>query len=479
MKRELIVDRSLGMTRAAVLEDGVLCELHVEREHDAEQTGCLYVGRAQAIRPSVCAAFVDIGLKKNAFLPLQSGETLRCGEMLIVQGEANQPTPQKGLRVTRRVTLPGELLVLVPGGEGVRISKKIKDELLRARLTEICEPLCPPDCGLIVRTAGKRTDPGELEDEARRLWVRWNALEERAKGMARPGLLDAPPPMPLRLARDLLEGLERVTVNDAGLAGQLSERLQSKRASQNVQTIFFNETQKGLLLFDVFGIEKQIENALSRRVWLPCGGYLVFDRCEAMTVVDVNSGRVTRGRDVEETALRVDLEAAEEIARQLRLRGIGGIVAVDFIDLEDAQHREALLARMREAAARDRTGLTVVGLTRLGLMELSRRRTGEELSRVLCAQAPEEAARPSPEEIARRALRALRRLALSGQRGPFLVRCAGPVADALARMGRPVAAPVYALAAYGQRSARFDIEQLGSGDSPPEGALPLDGEEKP
>lgn len=474
MQRELIVDRSLGMTRTAVMEDGALCELHIQRDDETKQTGSIYLGRIQSIRPAVCAAFVDIGLDKNAFLPLLPNEKRACGEWLIVQGETAMPTVQKGLRVTHRVTLTGRLLVLVPGDSGVHVSRKIAEESVRRTLQDTCDALCPSGFALVVRTAAATASPQELVSEVNALISRWETIQKRADGMRSPDLLDAPEPLAVHTAHELADSsLTRIVTNDAALAELLTRERSEGRLPETTAVEHYDEQSRGVLLFDAFGLETQQRRALERRVWLPCGGYLIFDRCEAMTVVDVNSGKMTRGRDAEENAFRVDVEAADEIARQLRLRNIGGIVVVDFIDLADASHREALISRMREAASRDRSAVSVEGLTRLGLMEMTRRRRGEELLCALCTPSEGAKARFSPCETARMAMREVCRKALSGQEGPFLIRCGDACAEELSHFAAAVSAPVYALAAYAKGSDRFEIKQLVGGETPPQGAVLL------
>lgn len=476
MRRELIIDHALGITRVAVVEDGVLCEAHIEHDCDTKPVGSLYLGRVQAIRPSVCAAFVDIGLERNAFLPLKPEETLRCGEMIIVQCESSPPTSQKGMRVTMRVTLPGRFLVLIPGGKGIHVSKKIKDEALRDSLEQFCAQICPPLCGLIVRTSAATSSEENLLAEAETLLERWKLAKEKAMVAASPGILLPPDPISLRLSRNLL-AVDRILTNDKSLVCTLKNMQQTEGIQANTFIEFFDEEKMGQMLFDAFGLERQIECALERRVWLSCGGYLIFDRCEAMTVIDVNSGKMIFGRDTEDTALRVNLEATDEIVRQLRLRAIGGIIIVDFIDLCQAEHRDALLARMRQVAEKDFGRLIVEDLTRLGLMELTRKRVGEELSQILLKQDSLGTGQPLPDESARCALRDVRRMMLSGQRGPFLIHCGNAVYSMLVKQTILLNAPVYVIQSYPQRSERWDIEQLGDGKAPPLDAVLLTREE--
>ena len=410
MIRELLIDDAPGYLRAAVLEDGRLCEIHGEKSGGAGETESVFYGRVQAIKPSLMAAFVDIGTPLNAFLPLADGSTLRCGDFVIVQGQAKQATETKGLRVTDKINLAGKWLVLIPGQSGVHISKKVKNPELRDVLTDIAQSICPPDCALIVRTASEDVTQPILEEEARALYAAWQEIGKKAAGMTKPGLLHGRLPLHMRLIRDIRELSRIIISSQAGYDALLAAQREQKIDAQTQIELYREDRQ---LVFDAFGIETQIDKALRRRVWLPCGGYLVFDFCEAMTVIDVNSGKMILGRDPEETALRVNLEAAEEIARQLRLRDIGGIVMVDFIDMRLEENRQALIARMTEALTPDRAQTTVEGITRLGLMEMTRKRTHTQLHKALtvsCSYCSGDGAVLSGEEVARRALRQVRRM---------------------------------------------------------------------
>ena len=464
MTRELLIDDAPGYLRAAVVEDGRLCEIHGEKSGGAGETESVFYGRVQAIKPSLKAAFVDIGTPLNAFLPLADERLLRCGDMVIVQGQAKQATETKGLRVTQKINLAGRWLVLIPGQSGVHISKKVKDPALREALMELAQAICPPGCGLIVRTASEGVTQQLLEEEASALHACWQEIQKKASGMTKPGLLHGRLPLHMRLIRDMRD-LSRVVISSqAGYDALLAAQREQRIAAQTRIELYREDKQ---LIFDAFGIETQIDRALRRRVWLPCGGYLVIDFCEAMTVIDVNSGKMILGRDLEETALRVNLEAAEEIARQLRLRDVGGIVMVDFIDMRREEHRQALLARMKEALSGDRSPTTVEGITRLGLMEITRKRAHTQLNRALCvpcSYCSGDGELLSGEEVARRALRQVRRMRLSGQRGPFVIRCAPSAAQALEAMPLPAEdMQIHVLAAPGRHAERFEIEQTGDG----------------
>lgn len=477
MKRELIFDCAPDWLRAAVVEDGVLCELHSEPVGSLKATESLFYGRVEQIRPSVGAAFVNIGLERNGFLPLDElGDApLRCGDMLIVQGAARQETEGKGLRLTVRVNLAGKGLVLVPGGSGAHVSKKVKDAQARAQLLEAAQALCPEGCGLIVRTASQDVTMALLEEEADMLFGQWQDAKRRAAGMTRPGVLMERLPLDRRLVRDMAgRELHRIVTNSAESAEAYAGMQRGGLIPDSARIERFEETEQ--LIFDALGIEPQIDRALKKRVWLPCGGYLIIDRCEAMTVIDVNSGKMILGRSTEDTALRVNFEAAREVARQMRLRDMGGMVVVDFIDMALPEHREALVRALRDAAKEDRAQVKVFGLTQLGLMELTRKRVHAELHRQLCAPCTYCAGTGevlSPDEVARRALYAVRRKALSGQPGPYLVRLSPAAARALSGRVCPGECAVYALGVPGRHAETFDIEPVDPAAGLPKGAVRL------
>ncbi len=305
MQRELIIDYSADYTRAAVVEDGQLCELHVEAEKADRQTETLYYGRVQAVRPSVHAAFIDIGQELNAFLPLEDGQKLKGGDMMIVQGVAKQTTQSKGLRISTQINLTGQWLVLIPGETGVHISKKVKDTALRAELAEIGKQICPEGCSIIIRTASENVKLELLREEANELYQKWLDANQKAKGMVRPGVLVGPTPLYLRLVRDLAGSLSKIAVNDEGCFLALKQAQREGKIAAETELLYFKESDS--LIFDSFNLETQIDKALKKRVWLPCGGYLIIDFTEALTVIDVNSGKMVKGKSVEETALCVNM----------------------------------------------------------------------------------------------------------------------------------------------------------------------------
>ena len=459
IKRELVIDCKSGGTRAAVLEDGELVELHLESGEPERQTETLYYGRIQAVRPSVHAAFVEIGQELNAFLPLENDMKLKSGDMLIVQGVAKQTTQSKGLRVSTRVNLTGQGLVLIPGEIGVHISKKVKNPEMRARLTEIGREICPPNCAVIIRTASENVTAEQLREEAESLLKMWQEACQKAKGMVKPGILIRPEPLAVRLIRDLARNLERVVLNDKTEYEAICRMQQEGRLPQETQIEYVDEQR--MLLFDAFNLETPIDKALKKRVWLPCGGYLIFDFAEALTVIDVNSGKMVASKNMEETALRVNLEAVKEIARQIRLRDVGGIIIVDLIDMDKDKDKQLVLSALKDAVKNDRMPVKIEDITRLGLLEMTRKRKGEQLRRALrttcsvCSGSGE--LRASAGGSGR---------AVAGQRGPFVICLAEKAAKILQTLPQPEnCPPIYALSVSGYRE-KFSVMQPGEGEMP-------------
>lgn len=464
MNRTLIVDDACGYIRAAITEEGELCEILFEKNSERTQAESIYLGRIQAIRPSVGAAFVDIGEDINAFLPIEDGMKLRCGDMIIVQGLARQSSEHKGLRISSKINLAGKWLVLIPGESGVHVSKKVKRPELREALILIGKRLVREGFGLIIRTAGEDVTEELLEEEASSLYAQWNDIVQKAKGMIKPGLLHKREDLMMRLARDIRD-LQHIVVNSETGFQSLLTAQRNQRIHQGTKIDWFKEESQ--LIFDAFGIEPQIDKAMKKRVWLPCGGYLIIDPCEAMTVIDVNSGKMILGRDPEDTAFCVNLEAAKETARQLRLRDISGIIVIDFIDMKEAEHRQKLLEEMKRFVQADRSQVSIEGMTRLGLMEITRKRVHAPLRKQLrasCTYCSGNGDVVSAEETALRALRQVRRMQLASQRGPFVIRCASNCVQAFANVRIPAdSEPVYVLFVPGKHAERFEIEQIGAG----------------
>jgi ribonuclease E len=391
VERTMVVRQRKDRTQIAVLEDGVLVEHYVNRSTHQSYVGNVYLGKVQNVLPSMEAAFVDVGKGRNAVLyagevnfdvsglegqPKRIESALKAGQSLIAQ-VTKDPVGHKGARLTSQISLPGRYLVYVPGASMTGISRKLPDTE-RNRLKQILKKVMPEDGGVIVRTAAEGAAEEELSRDVSRLAAQWEAIEKKAKTASAPALLYSEPDLTIRVIRDVFnEDFSNLVVSgDQGwdtvdeyvryVAPHLADRLTRWQDDRDV--------------FGAYRIDEQLAKALDRKVWLPSGGSLVIDKTEAMTVVDVNTGKFTgQGGNLEETVTRNNLEAAEEIVRQLRLRDVGGIVVIDFIDMVLESNRELVLRRLLECLARDRTKHQVAEVTSLGLVQMTRKRVGAGL----------------------------------------------------------------------------------------------------
>jgi ribonuclease E len=389
----MVVRESGEQTQIAVLEDDVLVENFVTSSGSGSLVGNVYLGRVQNVLPSMEAAFVDIGRGRNAVL--YAGEVdwdaaglagkarrieqaLSTGDSVLVQ-VTKDPVGHKGARLTTQISLPGRFLVYVPGGGATGISRKLPDNE-RKRLKEILRRIVPENAGVIIRTASEGTSEDALDRDVRRLQAQWEIIKEKSevpKAQA-PQLLYEEPDLLIKVVRDLFtEDFSGLTVQGDGAWDTIEAYV------QHVAPDLMSRLHKHTSKTDVFTeqrINEQIAKALDRKVWLPSGGYLVIDRTEAMTVIDVNTGKFTgSGGNLEETVTRNNLEAAEEIVRQLRLRDIGGIIVIDFIDMVLESNRDLVLRRLTECLGRDRTRHQVAEVTSLGLVQMTRKRVGTGL----------------------------------------------------------------------------------------------------
>ncbi|MDQ1711258.1 MAG: ribonuclease [Frankiaceae bacterium] len=401
VERVMLVRQTGDTTQIAVLEDDILVEHYVTRASATSYAGNVYLGRVQNVLPSMEAAFVDIGKGRNAVL--YAGEVnydasalegraprieqaLKSGQQITVQ-VTKDPMGHKGARLTSQISLPGRYMVYVPEQSMTGISRKLPDTE-RARLKTLLKTLKPEGAGVIIRTAAEGASEEDLTADLRRLQAQWEVIEKKAKKESAPALLHGEPDLVIRVVRDnfnedfaklIVEGDEDYDLIEgylSTLAPDLLPRLERHSGSKP--------------LFDAFRVDEQIAKALDRKVSLPSGGSLVIDRTEAMTVVDVNTGKFTgKGGNLEETVTKNNLEAAEEIVRQLRLRDIGGIIVVDFIDMILESNRELVARRLKECLGRDRTKHQVAELTSLGLLQMTRKRISQGLFEAFTEQCPE------------------------------------------------------------------------------------------
>ncbi|HEY2338442.1 MAG TPA: ribonuclease G [Burkholderiales bacterium] len=402
MSDEILINVTPQETRVAVVGAGAVQELLVERAANRGLVGNVYMGRVARVLPGMQSAFVEIGLSRAAFLhvaDIKGGEPGKPIERILTEGQAlrvqvvKDPIGTKGARLSTQVSIAGRLLVYLPAsapteGPHIGISQRIEDEGGRQALRDRLRELVPAGekGGFIVRTLAESAGEDELRADLDYLRQLWAAIQERAGAAAPPALLYQDLSLAQRVLRDMASAdTARVVVDSRENFQKLAAFAESYMPKVRGRIEHYSGERP---LFDLYNVETEIERALSRRVELKSGGTLVIDQTEAMTTIDVNTGGFVGSRNFDDTVFKTNLEAAQAIARQLRLRNLGGIIIVDFIDMESEEHRAAVLDELKRALARDRTRMTVSGFTALGLVEMTRKRTRESLAHVLCEPCP-------------------------------------------------------------------------------------------
>jgi ribonuclease G len=415
MQNEIIINAERGETRVAVLERSLFSELHIERDQDRSVVGSVVKGRVTRVLPGMQAAFVDIGLDKAAFLyagdyfangfteetgvegtvptkPPQRGrrntrqppriDTLLKEDQEIVVQIAKQPIGTKGARIISHISIPGRHLVLTPWSPRVGVSRRIDSDRERKRLREIVDRLRPKDLGFIIRTAGDGVREADLEADIRYLASVWESIQSRNAQTRAPAVLHTEPDLALRMIRDFATGETNRIVVDSEASHQMITGFVDRYVADprpRIERYTGNEP-----IFEAFSLERQIHANLSRKVFLKSGGSLVFDQSEALTAIDVNTGRYVGKRDLEETVFKTNLEAVKEVVYQLRFRNIGGLIIIDLIDMESADHRDKVYRALREALRADKARTNILKISELGLVEMTRKRTRQNLVQTLC-----------------------------------------------------------------------------------------------
>jgi ribonuclease E len=402
----VVHQRADGVAHIAVLEGRTLVEHYVSTPTDDNTSidGNIYLGRVQNVLPGMEAAFIDIGTPKNGVLyrgdvvhdtsDVEGGErprierVLRNGQSIIVQVTKN-PIGHKGARLTQEVSLAGRFVVMVPGQpQTYGISKRLPDDE-RKRLRRVLDRLRPADAGLIVRTAAEGATEEELERDMLRLNAQWRQISDLAKRVKPGNLLYKEPPLAIRLIREeFTKEYRGVVIDHAELYEEVSGYVEAIAPELADRVEFYDPADEHLPVFEKFHVHEQLHKALDRKVWLPSGGSIIVERTEALTVIDVNTGKNVGASNLEETVYRNNLEAAEVIARELRLRDIGGIIVIDFIDMETRSNREAVEEAFRHALARDKTRTQVFPISELGLLEMTRKRVSEGLVEAFSSTCP-------------------------------------------------------------------------------------------
>ena len=495
MEKEIIVDINPYQTRVVLLEDGSPSEIYIERRGRERLVGNIYKGKVQNVLPGMQAAFVDIGLERNAFLyagdiqidrsdftfhgeqndikpaALNIKDIVKPGQEVMVQ-IVKEPVGTKGARVTTNITLPGRTLVLMPSVNYVGVSRRIEDEEERTRLKNTLEDITEEyKMGVIVRTAAEGKGEAEFRADMHFLARLWERIQQKSKLVSAPHLIHAEEPLVFRTIRDLFTpDIKRLVINDREfyekvqvVAGILSPALREKV-----------ELYEGVPdMFDLLGLETAIEKALSRKVWMKNGGYIIIDQTEALTTIDVNTGKYVGTDNLQETITVTNCEAAKEIARQLRLRDISGIIIVDFIDMDEIADKERVLATLRAELQKDRTKSNVLGITQLGLVEMTRKKTRQCISHTLqspCPYCGGDGKVLSHETVVLKARKQLMRMMATESSCDYLLRVHPHIAEIIADHSVPQmpilpamnGRTVYVQADHHMRIDEFEVQRLTS-----------------
>ena len=401
MNDEILINVTPQETRVAVMQQGVVQELHIERGSHLGMVSNVYVGRVKRVLPGMQSAFIDIGQERSAFLHVAdiwenryNGDAAKPIEKMLHEGQnllvqvIKDTIGSKGARLSTQISIAGRLLVYLPQESHIGVSQRIESETGRELLRDKLQQLLPVDHGggYIIRTMAEAASDKDFIADIEYLDKLWSKLQERAKNLPAPSLLYQELDISLRVLRDFVnEDTTRILVDSRETYMRMAAFAQDYISSAMERLGHYTGERP---LFDLYGVEEEIERALSRRVDLKSGGYLIIDQTEALTTVDVNTGGFVGGRNFDDTIFKTNLEATHVIARQLRLRNLGGIIICDFIDMDSPEHRNAVLEELKKALARDRTRITVNGFSALGLVEMTRKRTRESLAHVLCESCP-------------------------------------------------------------------------------------------
>ncbi|MEW6234508.1 MAG: Rne/Rng family ribonuclease [Candidatus Omnitrophota bacterium] len=415
MQRRIIVSSDDYEIRVAIVENSKLAEYYFERHNEQRIVGNIYKGVVTSIIPGIEAAFVDIGLPRNAFLyvndlypqidefgyftdeengfeegeeeivetelpPLNIRDMLKEQQQILVQLH-KEPIGAKGSRITTNISLPGRYLVLLPSTKHIGISRRIEEPEERNRLKEMVSQMLPENMGAIVRTAGKEMGKDEFGKDLQFLLAEWEKIQKRSEKAAAPAKIHQNPGMVFLIIRDLIaDGIDEIVVDEPKLYTEIVEFIKEQQPHPVHRINYYDEAAP---VFRAYGVESEIEGLRSKKVWLHCGGYIIIDETEAMTVIDVNTGRYVGKHNLEETVFQANLESAAEIARQLRLRDIGGIIIIDFIDMRSKEHQQHLIEHFETHLKRDRSRAHLFPLTELGLLQMTRKRVRKSLNKAL------------------------------------------------------------------------------------------------
>jgi ribonuclease G len=507
VSNEIIINAQAGETRVAILEQGIFAELHIERERERSVAGTVALGRVTRVLPGMQAAFVDIGLEKAAFLyvgdylddsgqlggdadedegarprrsrgrngngrqPPKIDSLLREGQEIVVQ-VAKEPIGTKGARITSHVSIAGRHIVLTPWSQRVGVSRQISSDRERRRLRDVVARVRPSDLGFIIRTAGEGARSADIEADVKYLTSVWDDIQLRKEAARAPDALHTELSLPLRVIRDVANSqTKRIVVDDAQVYEEMKAFLSRFVADPKPKLEHYTGP---LPIFDHFDIEHCIDHNLGTKVWLKSGGHLVVDQSEALTAIDVNTGRFVGKRDLEETVLRTNLEAVKEVVYQLRFRNIGGLIIIDLIDMESAENREKVYRALQEALRPDKARTNILKISELGLVEMTRKRTRENLVQQLCEPCSYCEGRGyvlSRESVAYKVLREIRKdlprfcgrqiaVSVDPDVAEMLL---GPARTALAALSQDLGRQIEVRARPGLHQEQFEVTALDSG----------------
>lgn len=479
MGEEILINFTPMETRVAVIENGMPQEIYVERAKRRGIVGNIYMGKVARVLPGMQAAFIDIGLERAAFihvdevvdqsLPAEQrnstsiSQVLREGQGLLVQ-VTKDPIGTKGARLTTHISIPSRYLVLMPGSTHIGISQRIEDPQERERLRTQMQGLMQtettntPEWGVILRTVAEGVTEVELESDLQFLRRLWESIRHKIKQVKPPAIVYEDLPLNMRALRDMAHaGVERIRIDSRETFQRAQEFVQALVPEIEDKLEYYPGERP---IFDMFNVEEEMQKALGRKVELKSGGYLIFDQTEAMTTVDVNTGAFVGHRNLEETIFKTNLEAATAIGRQLRLRNLGGIIIIDFIDMEDPDHQRQVLRTLERVLEKDHAKCKVTGVSELGLVEVTRKRTRESLEQVLCEPCSHCQGRGSlktPETVCYEIFREILRQHRAYDTETYLVLAAQSVVDHLLD---EVSDHVAELEAFIGKTVRFQVEPM-------------------
>src|SRR5690554_1136175 len=479
MGEEILINFTPMETRVAVIENGMPQEIYVERAKRRGIVGNIYLGKVARVLPGMQAAFIDIGLERAAFihvdevvdqaLPAEQrnstsiSQVLREGQSLLVQ-VTKDPIGTKGARLTTHISIPSRYLVLMPGSTHIGVSQRIEDPQERERLRSQMQGLMQdedanaPGWGVILRTVAEGVTEVELETDLQFLRRLWESIRHKIKQVKAPAIVYEDLPLNMRALRDMAHaGVERIRIDSRETFQRAQEFVQALVPEIEEKLEYYPGERP---IFDMFNVEEEMQKALGRKVELKSGGYLIFDQTEAMTTVDVNTGAFVGHRNLEETIFKTNLEAATAIGRQLRLRNLGGIIIIDFIDMEDPDHQRQVLRTLERVLEKDHAKCKVTGVSELGLVEMTRKRTRESLEQVLCEPCSHCQGRGSlktPETVCYEIFREILRQHRAYDTETYLVLAAQAVVDHLLD---EVSDHVAELEAFIGKTVRFQVEPM-------------------